>query len=730
MSDSKDTNELDSYGVWVKTPPKTVDSSGENKTTENLDDFNLDTDLPDFSDLDVVDEPQPSDFDSGETALSSKELSAIEGDAAPAVSSHPVNENGEEEISLDEFLDGGVFETGPDEDKIKEKEAAGLASPHEEAKEDSAEKEAEKTELPIEDDSTTPVTEDAVEQDNTQDQGTQGVDDDIFNIDLSFDDGTQTASDNGGETFSSDIAETAPASSSPAGTEDVDLSEFGLDDLNTDDNIPTDVSTETHDSSAGSTEMESIDLSEFGFDDTDSSDTAAEENTSPDEQKASENEIPEPETVLDTDDTDTSIDLDLPDSPEHSDINEEIPSESEASIQADTPNESIPAQDSAETDAPVIPDTFDEEASALLDDSEQTEISDEDEKTAEFADSIKAPILDETVAEEEKPSTQMTAIFSQIVSELSSLKNEIAALKNDFEKIKNLPQNTATLDTPEPKEESDGFFSSTDDDETIALSTDELDNILNNADITAAPSDEKAPETTPSEEAVQTEPDTISQPQEEPILDSGEPSEEDFPEPAVFDTDFASDEESEPEDVSTLDTADETEEAEPSEELPEEISVPRTDDILSDDILVESSPSDLIEDDSGSDKADDTETSGVLEDIQDEQESEPSLESSESSTEEDPFAVYENPDPSISDTLTDEKIDYLEASPEASSEEPEEKPEEKKSGISTDMTDEIKSVLSYMDQLLENLPEEKIEEFARSEQFDTYKKLFKELGLA
>ena len=43
---------------------------------------------------------------------------------------------------------------------------------------------------------------------------------------------------------------------------------------------------------------------------------------------------------------------------------------------------------------------------------------------------------------------------------------------------------------------------------------------------------------------------------------------------------------------------------------------------------------------------------------------------------------------------------------------------------------EIKSVLSYMDQLLENLPEDKIEEFAKSEQFDTYKKLFKKLGLA
>ena len=52
------------------------------------------------------------------------------------------------------------------------------------------------------------------------------------------------------------------------------------------------------------------------------------------------------------------------------------------------------------------------------------------------------------------------------------------------------------------------------------------------------------------------------------------------------------------------------------------------------------------------------------------------------------------------------------------------------SSIPEDMKEEIKAVLSYMDQLLENLPEEKIEEFAKSEQFVTYKKLFKELGLS
>jgi len=43
---------------------------------------------------------------------------------------------------------------------------------------------------------------------------------------------------------------------------------------------------------------------------------------------------------------------------------------------------------------------------------------------------------------------------------------------------------------------------------------------------------------------------------------------------------------------------------------------------------------------------------------------------------------------------------------------------------------ELKTVLTYMDKLLESLPDDKIEEFARSEYFDIYKKLFKDLGIS
>ena len=85
------------------------------------------------------------------------------------------------------------------------------------------------------------------------------------------------------------------------------------------------------------------------------------------------------------------------------------------------------------------------------------------------------------------------------------------------------------------------------------------------------------------------------------------------------------------------------------------------------------------------------------------------------------------PEPSISESLTDANLDYLASDAEiVKAETAEENP---KSTIPGNLQKEIKSVLSYMDQLLENLPEDKIAEFAQSEQFETYKKLFKELGL-
>jgi hypothetical protein len=49
--------------------------------------------------------------------------------------------------------------------------------------------------------------------------------------------------------------------------------------------------------------------------------------------------------------------------------------------------------------------------------------------------------------------------------------------------------------------------------------------------------------------------------------------------------------------------------------------------------------------------------------------------------------------------------------------------------VPDDLKDEIRAVLKYMDHLLEALPEDKIQEFASSDYFVMYKKLFEELGL-
>jgi pilus assembly protein FimV len=49
--------------------------------------------------------------------------------------------------------------------------------------------------------------------------------------------------------------------------------------------------------------------------------------------------------------------------------------------------------------------------------------------------------------------------------------------------------------------------------------------------------------------------------------------------------------------------------------------------------------------------------------------------------------------------------------------------------LSGDLKKDVRSVLEYLDQLLEALPDDKIQEFARSEYFGIYQRLFDELGL-
>ena len=52
------------------------------------------------------------------------------------------------------------------------------------------------------------------------------------------------------------------------------------------------------------------------------------------------------------------------------------------------------------------------------------------------------------------------------------------------------------------------------------------------------------------------------------------------------------------------------------------------------------------------------------------------------------------------------------------------------SGISAEAQDDVKRLLVYLDRLLESLPEAKVDEFARSEYFDLYRKVFDYYDLA
>lgn len=346
------------------------------------------------------------------------------------------------------------------------------------------------------------------------------------------------------------------------------------------------------------------------------------------------------------------------------------------------------------------------------------------------------------------------AILKQISAELANLRNEISSLKTEFEDLKkNTPKTEVAeveqpvgTETAVPEENAEqvakvsdtvssdgGFFSESDEDDTIALSGDELNNILTSAQFTAENIEPQNPDL---DEPV----DFGGKELEEPVFDETEPEQE-----------------------------------ETEENIPDEISVPKADDIL-----VESSATDMMDAPVRTDETVTTEPQDfsaepeevesaekpevISEDIPEAQETAYSSaeETVEKETEQQPqetgleslskpIDVFKEDDEVLEKGIGEEPVGEVFSNWQSKDETPdtedipetedvadkEENPapaaEEKNdnsSDIPSDMKQEIKSVLSYMDQLLENLPEEKIAEFARSEQFETYKKLFAELGLS
>ncbi|MCM1321155.1 MAG: hypothetical protein NC041_04810 [Bacteroides sp.] len=442
-----------------------------------------------------------------------------------------------------------------------------------------------------------------------------------------------------------------------------------------------------------------------------------------------------------------------------------------------------------------------------------------------------APAEKKTDIPQEKSMDDMTQLlFDKIMNEISALRNEFSTLRNDVEELKqseDAVQEPAAESVQPQEEQTGGFFSDETEDETIALSGDELDDILNSADFTeeasfaAAADEESAQEQeeiqenpiadidaeTAFEEADSSLPEEENGAEQPEILSAGEETEEtgetseydSFAEsadtqPEPFPFDFETENLEEPiiddiqfalDDQEANESFDENIPADLSESvnLEEEADAPETADAEPADILddaedVSAEADDISIPDEAADAADAAEESA--EDLSAEEPTEAvfsgsqwneasdeqevsDIELSEAGGESGELEISAEeafPEAAEFDTETEEETPAQEQADEivpdfdngtAAEENPDSDPAEtepqpeaqeteqiseqeqipaEEQNITATMKEEIKNVLSYMDQLLENLPEEKIEEFARSEHFEVYKKLFNELGLS
>ncbi len=447
-----------------------------------------------------------------------------------------------------------------------------------------------------------------------------------------------------------------------------DLSDFNLD-SDTGDSIEEPVTEETEAADETSDEKTA-----FSFDE-DVSETEDESTAEND----SEIDIP----VTDTADSDLSDDLPSFDGIDDFSFDnagesteEETVAEEEPVVDEITEEEPVVEDETVVTEEPVVEDTAEE--SPIMDDIaiDETETEDKSNLDSVIANdpvesegiSFEEPSFDEIPTETESSEVNAAgaAIISQMSAELKALREELSSLRNEFNSLKaakagEIPcekeeiteDDIPSFETKEAETETSGFFDD-DEDETIALSGDELNNILNTADFTTEVVE--AEENMSEEDALsEYDNDTDSEVEESLSLSSEEPL------PDM--------------DTETMDIIDDEEDTEDNEPV---ISAGQG-------LIVESDSNDFID-------------------------------------------SIESPTPSIEDALSDENIDYLE---ESSDSEPLAEPEVKATEIENpEVQKDIKSVLAYMDQLLESLPESKIEEFAKSEHFETYKKLFNELGIS
>ncbi|MDY4152979.1 MAG: hypothetical protein SOX89_05355 [Treponema sp.] len=405
MSDSTDnTNELDSYGVWVKRPPKDAlqdDFSSPQEETESFDSSSID--LPEINDFDET------SFENSSDALSESEANTISEDIfnteeMPQTKDLSQEENNEEKPLQEESLEQSS------EDILQEDGEIDLDSFMSDSSESSSEVSA--------DDFLSSSGDGEVSLDDFMDSGSDGE----IDLDAFMDDGFSSSS--GSSSKKEDDVQNDDALDINVNFTDNTQDEIPVREITEEDELPSEEYSETEaeesiTSQKVSTdfgESEDVDLSDFGID-SDAEETPVTDNV----KQGKKSEV---------------VDYDL-------------------AISEDDTNDSV---------APVV--------------NEVKSTSHEAEETQEQAQTVPA---DSTVVNND--------LLKQIVNDLSGLKNELNSLKNDFAELKS----HNSLDPSAPKsaggeysdsnKENTGFFQSDDSDETIALSGDELSNIVNSSDI-------------------------------------------------------------------------------------------------------------------------------------------------------------------------------------------------------------------------------------------------------
>lgn len=793
MSDStENTNELDSYGVWVK-------NTSEEETTDNEVNFTDSLDLPDFDETDSLEDSDFSDMfneddtlnlesSSDDTTLTDDELMNItsgDGIEIAETTDDSLNEENSDEQSSDDFniddnsLDDISFDS-LEENSVSDADLDNFTTESEEpAADETNDDELSFDEVSIEEPAASIAEEEPVAEPVESEESSEAVDfdneegssdseeeislDDF--MDQGFSDESVASGNNG---FAADAAKPASDSSEEVSLDDfVDMSEFGVTEDSPkkedviEDEKPLDMNI-SFDSSADNIQTEEV-VSEDIADDDDFQEEATfeeQKNEEADETPAGTGDDIEAEEV---DLSDFGIDADAEETPVTQDV--EGAKNKETVVDYD-----LSVGDGNMNAAPVV-----NEIKSSVEDAEPVEEIIETAEPVTAADS---------------------GLLQQIVADLSNLKEEINTLKTSLSEIKASPapqsedsgfisEEIAVDDeiAEDDSKEDTGFFSGDDGDDTIALSTDELSNILNTADF----SEETAETESETSEEIETEivPEPETERESEPVVETeSEPGSE--IDETAFDSiddhtkeieyDFTDENLSEP----NLDDIEIDEEV-LDDDLPDEISIPKEDDIL-----VESSSSDFMEsvqDTTEEHAAEAQDNFSTVDNVFDEQPAqeepaiddtiieepvveetvaeepvfeeapveEPAMEANgfadidieepmepeadqetfvpdEEVTVEEPVvtepAFIENDFVSHEDdnnNLTDSNIDYLTT---------EDTDKNSDSDDNAELKKDIKSVLLYMDQLLENLPEEKIVEFAKSEEFTTYKKLFSELGLS